>query len=260
MRILGWLAMALGVIGIVAGIALAAGVWVIKPDIQARAHELVAAADRGLERATVLTDSVTTELADASARVGDVKARADELVAAPVVDPAVAASLSTTITDFVSGPYATLRGEYTALRERVSTVGEALRALDNAIPAVELPGTVTERLQEVDARLVEIDSAIIALSEAGIQVLSEPGVGGRIAERAATAQEILEAVGGVVTDVDVRLEEARARLVSTEDQIATLLTAGAGVGTLFGLYLAGLNVLLFQQGRRWSRRDPAPPG
>ena len=90
MRILGWLAMALGVIGIVASIALAAGVWVVKPDIQARAHELVAAADGGLERAAELTESVTTELADASARVGDVKAKADELVAATVVDPVVA--------------------------------------------------------------------------------------------------------------------------------------------------------------------------
>jgi hypothetical protein len=259
MRILGWLAMTLGVIGIVAGIALAAGAWVVKPDIQARAHALLAAADDGLARATTLTGTVTTELADAEARVGEVKARADELVAAPVVDPAVAASLSTSITDFTGGPYATLRGEYVALRERVSTAGEALRALDDAIPAIDLPGTVSDRLQQVDARLVEIDSAIVALSDAGIQMLSEPGVAARVSERAATAQGRLEAVGAVVTDVEARVEEARERLETTEDRISTLLTAGAGVGTLAGLYLAGLNVLLFQQGRRWSRREPAPP-
>jgi hypothetical protein len=257
MRILGWLAMALGVIGVVASIALASGLWVIKPEIQARAHELVAAVDGGLERATVLTDTVATELADASARVGDLKARADELVAAPVVDPAVAASLSTTITDFISGPYATLRTQYAALRERVSTVGEALTALDRAIPAITLPGTVTERLQEIDARLVEIDSTIVTLSEAGIQVLSEPGVAARISEHAATAQEVLSAAEEVVTDVEARLEETQGRLAGVDDTIATVLTAGAGLVTLVGLYLAGLHVLLFQQGRRWSSREPA---
>jgi hypothetical protein len=260
MRILGWLAMALGVIGIVASIALAAGVWVIKPDIQARADELLAAVDDGLTRATTLTGTVTAELADASARVGEVKARADELVAAPVVDPAAAASVSTSISEFVRGPYSTLRGEYVALRERVSTVGESLRALDAAIPAIELPGTLSARLQQIDERLVEIDSTIVALSEAGIQVLAEPGIAGRVSERAGSAEEILQAAGELVTDVEGRLDQARDRLASAGDRIGTLLTAGAGIGALAGLYLAGLHVLLFQQGRRWSRREPAPPG
>ena len=259
MRIVGWLAMALAVMGVIAGLALAGGVWVLRPDIEARARELVVTADSGLERAITLTATVATRLGSASDRVGNVKTRADELAAAPVIDPAVRTDLATRIDDFITGPYAALRTDYAALRERVAAVGEALQALDSAIDAVSLPGVVMERLQAIDTTLVQLDAAVTSLAGMATARLSEPGMAARVSEQAAAAQEALATIGQLVTDVGATMQATRDQLAGADDRIATFLTAGAGVATVFGLYLAGLNILLFQQGRRWSRRETVTP-
>jgi hypothetical protein len=257
MRILGWLAMVLGVIGIVAGIALASGVWVLKPDIEARAQELVTTADAALERSIALSDRVATRIDDASARAASIKTRADEIAAAPVIDPAVRTELATTIEGFITGPYADLQTEYVALRERAMAVGEALRTLDSVIDAVSLPGAVMERLQSIDETLVQIDTTVTSLAELATTRLSEPGMAAQVAGHAATAEQILATVDQLVADVNARMQDSQAQLATSDDRISSLLTVGAGVATIFGLYLAGLNFLLFQKGRAWSARSPA---
>jgi hypothetical protein len=258
MRVLGWLAMALGLVGIVIGIALALGVWVIKPNIQARTQELVAAADSGLERAGALTDAVAVKLVELSNRVQDVKAKADALAAAPVFDGTLATALGTAISDFVSGPYANLRADYAALKERVTNAGESLKALDDAFPAVTLPGTAMERLQEMDAQLVQIDSQVSAIAQSVAEGYDGPGIAARVSERVTQVLDFLVSVGEKLTEVEARLQQTRDRLVTTNENIATALTLSAGATTLFGLYFAGLNLLLVRQGREWSRRKPAP--
>ena len=122
---------------------------------------------------------------------------------------------------------------------------------------IALPGVLVERLQGIDARLTEIDGALTALVEVGATGLAEPGVAARVSERAALAQERLAAISGLVTDIGTWMQEARERLAVQERRLSRALNVGALVASVGALFFAGLNVLLFQQGRRWSQRGPA---
>ena len=260
MRFVGWLASALGLIGIVVCNGLASLVWVLRRDLQARAGDLLAVPDAGLEVAITLTDGVSGWLGDVVAHIADIRARADELVAAPVVDPVAANDLATAIDDFINGPYATMRSAYTGLRERAMAVSEALRGVGRAVPGLALSGVAAERLQAIDTRLAEVDASMTALAQADPAGLSEPGVAATVSERAALAEERFGAIAELVTDVEAWLRDTRDRVVDADRRTARLLTVGAVAGTILSLFVAGLNVLLFQQGRRWSRRDPTSRG
>ena len=262
MRILGWLAMALAVVGIIGGVLFAAGIWVVKPAIQAPIDNLVASADGGLEKAMTLTGAVSSKLTVVEGRIGELKAKADALAAGPVFDGPLATSLSTAINEFVTGPYASMRADYIALRERAMDVGDQLRALDSAIPAVALPGVATERLQALDARLSEFDSTVTQIATEGVSSLVDLGIAERISERIGTAQANVANLNSMVADVDARLQASRDRLAAASTTVSNALTLGAIGTTVFGIWFAALNVLLFQQGRRWTRpkakTEPAP--
>jgi hypothetical protein len=260
MRFVGWLASALGLVGIVVCNGLASLVWVLRRDLRARAGDLMAVPDAGLEVAITLTDGVSGWLVDVLGRIADIRARADDLVAAPVVDPVAANDLAAAIDEFIGGPYATMRAAYTGLRERAIAVSEALRGVGRAVPVLAISGVVAERLQAIDASLVEVDESMTALAQAGPAGLSEPGVAAAVSERAAFAEERFGAIAELVTDVEAWLHDTRDRVVEADRRTARLLTVGAVAGTILSLFAAGLNVLLFQQGRRWSRRDPTYRG
>jgi hypothetical protein len=254
MRILGWSASTLGVIGVMAGNGLASVVWVVALNVRGRAHNLLAIPEGGLERAIELTDTVAGRIGDVSGLVADIKAKAVRLAEAPDIDPAAATDLATAISDFVTGPYADMRTGYAMVRERVTTVADAIEGLGRSVPFLTLPDVAVDRLQAIDARLVEFDTAITHLASAGVQGISEPGVAADISERAGNVLETLASVGERVTEVGARLQESRDRVAEADRRVARRLTAGAAAASIVSLYFSGLNVLLFQQGRRWSRR------
>ena len=103
--------------------------------------------------------------------------------------------------------------------------------------------------------MVEIDASVTYLSQLGPEGVAEPGVAADISERAARAQETLANVSALVADIE---RVARGRPWSPRGAGATLHAAGSPwaplAASIAGLLFAGLNVLLFQQGRRWSSR------
>jgi hypothetical protein len=256
MRLAGWLASLVGLVGVVVCNGVASLIWVVKINVEGRARDLLAVPDGGLEMARTLTDAVATGIADLSEQIGVIKTRADQLVEAPVIDAAAAGDLEAAIDGFVNGPYATLRAVYARLRERATAVGTAIQGLGTSLPNA-LPGLLVERLQGIDTRLVEIDGALTALVQSGAAGLAEPGVAARVSERAALAQDGLATIAGLVTEIGDWMQEARERLAVQDRRISRALTIGAVVTSVLALFFAGLNVLLFQQGRRWSQRGPA---
>jgi hypothetical protein len=76
-----------------------------------------------------------------------------------------------------------------------------------------------------------------------------------VSERAAAAEERIQAITATVAEVDTWLESGRERVAAADRRSAIVLTGGAAIGTGLCLFVAWLNVLLFQQGRRWSRRQ-----
>ena len=98
----------------------------------------------------------------------------------------------------------------------------------------------------------KIDAAVAYLSGLGPAGVAEPGVASGISERAARAQETLANVSSLIADISQWLEDARGRLEDRERRFTRWLTVGTLVASVAALLFAGLNVLLFQQGRRWS--------
>jgi len=254
MRVVGWLASALGLVGIIVGNGLASVVWVLKLNAQTRIRDLMALPDGGLDIAMSLTETVAEGITQMSAQVVDVQDAAERLATAPAGDPAAAAELTTAIDAFVTGPYATFRGLYVRLRERAIAVGDAVARLGDSVPMATVPPAAVERLQAIDARMIEIDASVTYLSQLGVDSLAQTGVAAGVSERAGHARETLATVSEGVADVDQWLQDARGRLEERQRRIFRWLNVGTLAASAAGLLLAGLNVLLFQQGRRWSSR------
>src|SRR6188768_3212458 len=141
MLLVGWLTSLVGLVGVVVCNGVAAVIWVVKINVQARARDLLALPDGGLEMASTLTEAVSSGIADLSEQIGVIKASADRLQEAPVVDATAAGELAATIDAFVNGQYATLRAVYGRLRERATAVGTALQGLQTSLP-IALPGVL----------------------------------------------------------------------------------------------------------------------
>jgi hypothetical protein len=254
MRVLGWITSAMGVIGVVACNGLVPLLWVLRSNLRARARDLLAVPNAGLETAGMLTGNVANWLEDAAGRIDDIKAKADDLARGPDVDAAAATDLATAIDGFITGPYATLRTVYSGLRERSQAVGDLLTGVARAVPVLAITGAVADRLQAIDARMQEIDASMTSLGRLGPTGLAEPGVAATVAERAVVAEEHLRVIGELLAEVETWLGASRDRVAEADRRTARYLTAGAVVGTALTFFVAWLNVLLFQQGRRWSRR------
>lgn len=253
MRVLGWIASAVGVIGVVACNGLVPLLWVMRSNLRARARDLLAVPNAGLETAGMLTDNVANWLEDAAGRIDDIKAKADDLARAPDVDAAAATDLATAIDEFITGPYATLRTVYSGLRERTQAAGDLLAGVAKVVPVLAITGAVAERLEAIDARMQEIDASMTGLGRLGPTGLAEPGVAATVAARAVVAKEHVQVIGELLAEVEAWLGASRDRVAEAERRTARYLTAGTVVGTALTFFVAWLNVLLFQQGRRWSR-------
>jgi len=253
MKVIGWVASALGIAGVFTCNAATPVLWVLRFNLRSRASALFAIPAAGLEAAVTLSSSVADWLKDAGAGIDAVLRRAEALAGTDVADPAAAAALAAAIDAFSSGPYATLRTVYSALRERARAVSEAFDGAGRAVPAFAATDLVADRLRAIDARMEEIDTTMAALSALGPTRLAEPGVGAMVSERAALAAETLQKVGEAVSELEVWLHDGQERVAAAERRTGRALTIGALVGTALLAFAAGLNVLLFQQGRRWSR-------
>ncbi len=253
MRILGWLASAAGLVGVVVFNGLAPLTWVLRSNVRERARDLLAIPDLGLEAAGAMTDAAAGWLDDASAGIVDIRARADEMAEAPVIDAAAATDLASAVDAFLAGPYATLRGAYARLRASALTASEALRGIGRAVPVLAITGVISDRFDAIDARLLEIDASMTELGRLGAAGLAEPGVAAKVSERAAAAEERVRAIGATVAEVDTWVQDGRDRVAQADRRTSRVLAAGAVLGTALCLFVAWLNVLLFQQGRRWSR-------
>ena len=256
MRIMGALASAAAVAGVFACNALAPLLWVLGLNLRSRARNLMAIPEAGLEGALGLTGEAAGWLADASEAIARIKARADDLAGATAEAPARAEDLAAAIDAFLAGPYATLRTVHVRLRDRALAVSDVFEGIGRAVPLLAIADSLAERLRAIDLRMQEIDQTMTRLGQLGPAGLAEPGVAATVSERAVAAGERIEVIGALIGEVEAWLSDSRQEVADADRRIGRALTVGAVGGTFLCLFGAGLNVLLYQQGRRWSRRQP----
>ena len=165
MRFLGWLATALGVIGVIVCLVVAVGAWVVKTPVTDKAHEVAAIATEGLQKASDLTDVAADRLTKASDNLGNITALLDSVAASPLVDTAVGTKIRDLVSGFVEGPYADVHESMSGLRERLTSIADVVQKLDTAIPGIELPGVVTSTIDDVDAKLTQLDSTVATVNQ-----------------------------------------------------------------------------------------------
>jgi hypothetical protein len=259
MKLVGWVAMVAAVVGIVVGLVAAVGIWVVKPQVQERVEELFVAGDEGLVRAVELVDRLDAGVIAATDGVIKLNATAQARAADPVLDDATRAQLAGGIDTFISGPWADLQGRYAGLQERIQSVSRLLVLVDRLLPTVDLPGDLAQTLADVDTAVTRLDATVTGGADLLTETLTGPNLSSRVAEQTQRLEEALVFVSDVLPKVEERLAVAQTRVAAAREDVGTWMLAG-GIGvTVLGLYLAGLNVLLFQKGREWSRRSKDQP-
>ena len=260
MRALGWLAMVVGVIGVVICLVVAIGVWVVKPQVTDRAHEIVAIAHEGVQKADDLAVTVNGRLATVSDRLTTIEGLLTSVAGSPLVDTAVGTNIRIAISGFVEGPYASLQQDVSGLVERVQGLSTTVQKLDAAIPGLELPGVVTGAIDEVDAKLTQLDQTVTSINDiAGNGVTTSQQLT-QLSTAVSDINGVIEVVIPGIETVRTKLADVETRLTGTDDRIERIAGISAiGVSILF-IYLALLNLLLVTQGRRWARPAPAAAG
>ncbi len=135
----------------------------------------------------------------------------------------------------------------------LNSLGSVLTRLDQAIPFISLPGTVSNGIEQLDQTLTIADNAVGGLNSL---LTSEQTTGERIASvgvRIGELQTQVEAFNTALAIVRTDIDELHPQIANTQDTVHKLTDWGVMVGSLFFLYVALLEVLLFQQGRRWAR-------
>lgn len=258
MKIVGWLAMIAAVVAIVVGVGAAVGIWVVRPQIEDRVAGLLVAADDGLTKSAVLLDRVDAGVTTASGAVIKINDLAQARAADPLIDDQTRTDLATQIDDVMTGPYAKLQTGYVGLRERVQSLSRTLRVAGRLVPGIDLPDNLADSLTKLDEAVTKLDDTVTGGASLLTDVLTGPNPSSRVAEQTQKLTDALVIVGDLLPKVDQRLTQAQERVVHAQEQLSTWMLALAVVVTLIGLYLAALNVLLFQKGREWVRRSEAP--
>jgi hypothetical protein len=255
MRIVGWLAAILGVIGLVVCLTIAVGVWFVKPEVVRRVDHVTTVAVEALEQASGLSADASELIVQVKERLESVATTASSVSGNPVLTAAADRLLGGTISNVVVGPWTQLQDRLSGMREKAVGLSTSVQALDEAIPFIELPGVVTGFVDDVDARWTEVDETV-----QGMETIAAEGVGSseraaNIAERAAAASEKLDALDAALGLVHGRIETAQAQITEASDQVEGVLGLSAIAITIIAGWVGLLHLLLIAQGRRWIRGE-----
>ena len=255
MRIVGWLAAILGVLGVVICIVIAVGAWFVKPEIVRRVDNIASVATDALERASELSTSATELVVQVQERLGNVATTASSVSGNVVLTAAADKLLNGTISNLVVGPWTELQGRLSGMREQAVGLSTSVQALDEAIPFIELPGVVTSFVDDVDARWSELDQTVQGIEEAAADGIGTSERAANIAQTATEASAKLDALNVALGQVHGRIETAHAQVIEAADQIEGVLGVSALVISIIAIWIGLLHLLLIAQGRRWIREE-----
>jgi hypothetical protein len=259
MRLLGWLATALGVIGVVVCLLVAVGVWVVRPPVTDKTHEIAAIATDGLQQVSDLTDVAAARLTKVSDSLGNITSLLDSVATSALVDTAIGGKVRDAVSGFIEGPYASFHQDIAGLRQRLLSISDVVQKLDAAIPGIELPGVVTGTIDDVDTKLTNLDSALATVNQVAGNGITTGEQITALSTQVGQVQEVVDAIVPALGIAKTQVAEARTKVAHVSDRVDGWITWGAlGISIVF-IYLALLNVLLFQQGRRWLAAAAAPP-
>jgi hypothetical protein len=255
MRIVGWVAAILGMVGLVVCLVIAVGVWFVRPEVEKRVDYVASVAVDALEQASGLSADASDLIVQVKQRLDTVSTTASSVSGNPILTAAADRLLSGAITNVVAGPWNQLQDRLSGMREQAVGLSTSVQALDTAIPFIELPGVVTGFVDDVDARWTEVDQTV-----QGMESVASEGVGtaeraNQVAQTAAEVSAKLDALNTALGQVQGKIDTAKAQVDDASDQIAGILGISTLAICVIAIWVGLLHLLLIAQGRRWVRGE-----
>jgi hypothetical protein len=255
MRILGWLAMILGVVGIVICLVVAIGTWVVKPSIEQTVDSVSVAVTDALTKADALADTAQQRLADAAPKLATAQSTAQQAATSPALSGPTEAAIRSAISDFISGPYTDFKTRWSGLHERVSSINDVVQKVDALIPGITLPGVVTGAVDDMDQSLASLDTIVMGVQKLVDSDITTGQAVQKVADGLTRVQDVMGKADAGLTKVRSDIVDAQQRALDATAKTHQFVDIGAVVVTILFVYLALLHVLLFQQGRRWATQE-----
>ncbi|MET0773294.1 MAG: hypothetical protein ABWZ82_09435 [Candidatus Limnocylindrales bacterium] len=258
MRIVGWLAAILGVVGLVVCLAIAVGVWFVQPRVVSRVDHVATVTIEALEQASTLSTQASELIVQVKEHLDTVATTASSVSANPILDAAAERLLNGSIREMVAGPLNDLQARLNGMREQAVGLSTSVQALDEAIPFIELPGVATGFVDDVDARWSEVDQRVQEMESVADEGVGTADRAANIAQTATNASDRLDALNTSLGQLHGKIETAQAQITAAADQIEGITGLSAIAITVIAIWIGLLHLLLIAQGRRWIRETAAP--
>ena len=255
-RVAGRAGQVVGILGIIASLALVVGVLVGRGWVAERVDGVAATLDAAVARALPLVDRAQATVGDIAVRVGETAAAAEVVAVDPAATPEalqrVLARLSA-----LSQRYLDLRGTYAGVREEVVSALDRLTLLTRFVPGVSVPQGPVDALAALDERARTLDGGIMQVVEAGAAVNAVNQTAQAIADKARGVESSLAGVTEGLDQIEARLATLRAEIAGLASTITSVVTIVAVVLVLLLLYGAFLHWVLFRSSRGLARASAA---
>jgi F0F1-type ATP synthase membrane subunit b/b' len=251
-RILASLALLLGSMGLVLGLVVGVGVWVVKKPVTTRLTHVYGRVDASLVLAEQNLDQAQTTLATAAERLETVKDERRQLAqqAQPrrgdLTRRLVAQTVQRTVAPEFSNAHETLH----TVAEAALVVNSVLDDLGN-FPFLSSTGLDTDRLAELNGNLAQLGPAAWELS----RLLGEPEEPLSAADTPISRiEQILNTLRVRIAEYKTQVSEVRQRTTEMKTRVLPWITPAAILVSFAGFWVALSQISVMTHARSWLKR------
>src|SRR3954462_6736754 len=202
-RVLGPIAMAIGLIGLVLSLLLIPFAWIVRAPAVDALDSAVARVDDAADRARSVSNELADRVGAAQASAASVAAAADALLAAPAADDAALNGFAGIVEQRLIQPIGQARQRLTSVRVALTTAAAVRDSLGAVLPGAAPSDESVTGLSALAGRLEAVDAALGSASErlavaAGVPRTVAIGAARAAASRVATA---LDTAGQAIAQV-----------------------------------------------------------
>jgi hypothetical protein len=251
-RTMGRAGQTVGVIGLIVSVVLAIAtlggtVW-----LTGQINDVSAQADARLAEGGPVLDTLSVKIGDIKSVVDEVVAAADAVAGTAAPSEGIVATLRDKL-DSLAARYAELRQSYTNLREQVLGAVRTLELLGRVVPGFSIPQGPLDALTTLDSKIQELDSTISGVLGTDFATAAQQQTAAVVSEKVGKISAALDGLLGVISNVQAKLDSARADIAAAVSQLVTVITVGGIVLALIFLYMAFLHWVLLRTSRAVGR-------
>jgi phage shock protein A len=245
------IAMAAGLIGAIACLLLAGGVWAGRSWANDKVDEVTASVTAVIDNGGSVVDTVTERLNTISANLDQITAQAAAVANNPTPTEADEGTLRASLQD-LGTRYDEIHASYEDLSVKIQGAIDGLASLQKVFGSLDpLVQTLNDAFTTVDQRIATLDATITDVRTSvqnaqALPAMAKSIVAGRLTDAVSKLSDSVGQLGG-------RIDKLRAQVNEINDKAHNYLTLGAIAGTVLFLWLFLVHAGLFHYARRARR-------